>query len=462
MAHFPTPTKKAISRILPIFLICGLILPGPAYGLRKQQAVDSLPAEAQLAAGVEENAWSPTESAKWKVYGGETAALLVDLIGWREDRKISDLDSRKESGGRGLIPGMPAERARELLSKKSGEFLLVENAKGDFALTGEAGPHFDRLREQALDGILLEPLTADLVDREKLRIVELLKQMGLDLRSATRLKVQYPEGNFGIAARDSGTGKLVGFISAARGDDLNEKSGWGIVYIPYNVVDEQWRSKGIGRLLFESVLAAAAAARNPSVYRVIWEPNRTAYQIDLPLPAGAEEVVKIESAAKFLEEYRLRQDAGLLRKVEALAEREQDGLPMEVWKIPNRLVAGGALHRVVRVYILSKDTRGWIEAIRKKLPAVGKGEERTEFLLLPFPADGRIDPGVPTVVIKQIGVTLEYLVAGVVIAVESLGDLERQLSPQWIYALAVNEALKGKELWLIDSIPLGDAFAIYL
>lgn len=40
--------------------------------------------------------------------------------------------------------------------------------------------------------------------------------------------------------------------------------------------------------------------------------------------------------------------------------------------------------------------------------------------------------------------------------------LRQQLSPQWIYSLAVNEALKGKELWLIDSIPMEDAFALYL
>jgi|GEM_PF-6941886 len=322
------PINRPFPRFLALSLICSFILPDPAYALRKQQAVDSSPAEALLAAGMEENAWNPKDSAKWKVYGGETAALLADRIGWRKGLEIADLDSPVNRG---------VEQVGKLLSEKSGEFLLVENAKGDFALAGEAGPRFGRLRERALDGILLEPLTAGLVDRETPRIVELLKQMGLpgDLKAAPRLKAQYPEGEFGIAARDRDTGELVGFISAARGDDMVERPGWGTVYIPYNVVDGQWRSKGIGRLLFESVLSAAAAAREPSVRQVIWESfnnpqaqqfydrmggkrvattyqfavnsliaNRTAYQIELPLPATPSAgVEQKESLEKYLKQF---------------------------------------------------------------------------------------------------------------------------------------------------------------
>ena len=182
--------------------------------------------------------------------------------------------------------------------------------------------------------------------------------------------------------------------------------------------------------------------------------------------AGAEELKRIETAQKFLEGYQIPlRNVNQLRKAEVLADRERRGLPMEVWVVPNRLAAEGVAPGKVMVYLLVNeraDSEEWIRKISERLPSVGKQGEQLEFQVRTLPEDGRLEGGVPAVIIKQLGAPLGYLSGKPVIVVNDLRQALSAISPQWVYSIAVNDNLRGKEILLIDSIPLKDEIALYL
>ena len=412
-----------------------------------------------LPAGAEETqAWDSADFNRWKVYGGQAAVLLARQLGWRAGFQIS---------------GMTSAAVAESLSRNPGERLLVENRNGQFRLIDASiGPLFQRLQARSLSEILIEPLTPDLIDREKGQVLALLKQMDLvgRLESAQRLKVPSTQANFGFAASDPRNGQWAGFISASRGDALSEDLRSDTVYIAYNVVEKSRRGEGIGRLLFESVAAAAAAA-NPPVKRILWESltdraarqfyrrmggredwslpsavaarlaNRVAFALELPSSAGAEEAQEFESLERFMDRYAdVLATRNLTGWVKALKER---GLPTKVWVLP---VPAGAAPGQVTAYVTAEapgEQDEWELAAAERLNREKDRLKETFFDVKRLEYDSKFEK--TSVVIRQTGGIKPLGSHPPVITLSILPDVE-ELRPSWVYAVAVNEALWGREL----------------
>lgn len=465
-------------RILVFTLCLSLSSPCTGFSLRPQSDLAGLE-EVLHSAGAEEQAdpWDAAQSETWRVFSGPAAALLAEQVGWRSGLRISYLGGDGRRRARVPAPWISSDQALRWLKDEPGSALMVENRQGNLGLVDlSAGPLFLELSDRALKEVRIEPLTNGIVDREWADFPLLLKELDLKVSSVKEvpgLRVRNEWSNFGRLARDPGTGKIVGFIAARRGDDVQESSRSNIAYITYNVVDKEWRGRGVGRLLFESVMSAAAESRDPPVQSVIWESfpgsstrrfydrmggrevlptapfavaarvgRRVAYQLELPPPsAGAEEAREFESLELFMNRYaEVLAKQGRLGWIEALKERN---LPARVWVVP---AAAAADQRQVTAYVTSEapeEQAEWELAAAERLNREKDRPKETFFDVKRLAHDLEFEKA--SVIIRQAGGIKPIGSHPPVITLSILPDLE-ELRPSWVYSVAVNESLWGREL----------------
>lgn len=183
--------------------------------------------------------------------------------------------------------------------------------------------------------------------------------------------------------------------------------------------------------------------------------------------AGLEEPKSFGSVRDFLNAYRPALEArGLLKRVELLAERERD-LPLKAWILPRRPDSSRPeVAQKVRAFVLAGDQADqpvWEVSLQARLNREGEALKQTFFEVQEYPADGKLGKEAPSVVIRQVGAHLpvQPAPASPVVVVETLDDVER-LSPAWIFALAVNEVFRGKEMGpILYVLTLKDEFVIF-
>jgi len=483
------------------------MLPGSAYSLRIEQALDSPPRISEVTAGLEEQAgsvWRPQGERQWKVYGGSAAAHLAESLGWRQNFQVDYLGRKDQHGSNRAQPWLTVDQAKKILREEPDGALLVESKEGLIGLVDAAsGDLFSRLEKRALADVRIEPLTNDLLDREGGRIEDLIQQMGVltNGRPIAQLRLQHPEKTgFGFVARDPLTGWIIGMAAALRGDDMGERVGARTVYLSYNVVEENgWRSRGVGRLLMERVFHAAAVAQ-PPVLEVIWESfldpgtrrfykrvgareidrsksqfaraaliaNHVAFSMPIRSLAGLEEVQEFASVSAFRKAHReeIQNSKKLGSEIRVLHERSRSGLRMKAWFVPYAIKPPGSVLQRVNVYVRSSKAQeqlDWETKVELRLNQEGK-EHLERVLFLVNPNREETDDGLPTVVIREEGSVLPpgYHKLWPIVVLENLKEVER-LIPSWVYWLALQKNLGGATIGpVIEVIPMKEGLAIFV
>ena len=181
------------------------------------------------------------------------------------------------------------------------------------------------------------------------------------------------------------------------------------------------------------------------------------------LGTGLEEMKQFKSVPAFRRTYRDRlRSLGLFRQVVELSRRARR-VPMEVWVLPKPVLSTGTGTHEVVVYVdpaYPKDAEQWIRDVTVQLPALGEGKDRIQFSVKPFSSFGPRESGKPVVVIRQVGAPGGYPYSATVV-LNSLQEVH-YLKPEWIYAVSINEVLRGREILLVDVLDLKDEFAIFL
>ena len=123
------------------------------------------------------------------------------------------------------------------------------------------------------------------------------------------------------------------------------------------------------------------------------------------------------------------------------------------------------IRQTVRVYVLAEDLQeqaAWEVAVQERLNREGDRLPEVLFLAEPYPAGGRLKTDLPAIIVQQAGAVFPWKPAVPVVKLAVLPEVERLL-PGWIYALAMDQALRGVKIGpVLEVIPVEDGFAVFV